>query len=381
MFSLFVFGQGEAQEYKVVSFEQVPTDLSARVGTTVRVDGEGKKCALLKVYVPDRIAKARGNTVGDIISEGMEKWVYLTDGSKEVELVFDQHYPLHIKFIDFDYPVLTQQFVYILKLAEVSGSNTNMAQSPIPSAPVTPTTTAPQPSEIPISSTSSSTASSGGGEVESFTVNGVTFEMMRVKGGSFMMGSEDGNSDEKPVHRENVSTFYIGKTEVTQALWKAVMGDDPSYFKGANRPVERVSWDDCQEFVDRLSRLTGKRFRLPTEAEWEYAARGGNLSWGYKYSGSDNIDRVAWYYDNSGKETHPVAQKLVDELSIYDMTGNVWEWTSDNYSDNYNSPRNSSTRVIRGGSWNDSASYCRVANRYYYSPGGRSNNLGLRLAF
>ncbi|MDE6279231.1 MAG: formylglycine-generating enzyme family protein [Paramuribaculum sp.] len=230
------------------------------------------------------------------------------------------------------------------------------------------------------SSGSRYSSSSGGGNVESFTVNGVTFEMVRVDGGSFMMGSYSGANDEQPVHSETVSTFYIGKTEVTQALWAAVMGNNPSYFRGETRPVEQVSWYDCQEFVERLSRLTGRIFRLPTEAEWEFAARGGTRSRGYTYSGSDDVYRVAWYAENSGATTHPVAQKLDNELGLYDMSGNVWEWTSDNYSSNYNSPRNSSNRVARGGSWGNSAPGCRVASRYFNSPGNRDADVGLRLA-
>lgn len=218
------------------------------------------------------------------------------------------------------------------------------------------------------------------GESETFTVNGVTFEMVKVPGGSFQMGSYSQYSNEQPVHTEVVGTFYIGKTEVTQRLWSAVMGNNPSRFRGENMPVENVSWYDCQEFVERLSRLTGRIFRLPTEAEWEYAARGGQKSRGYEYSGSNDIYRVAWYTDNSGETTHPVAQKLDNELGIYDMSGNVWEWCSDSYSSSYSSPCNSSDRVLRGGSWHSNAVYCRVANRHNYSPGNRSGIFGLRLA-
>lgn len=231
-----------------------------------------------------------------------------------------------------------------------------------------------------VSTGRASTSGAAGGNVESFTVNGVTFEMVRVDGGSFQMGSYSGDSDETPVHSESVSTFYIGKTEVTQALWAAVMGNNPSNFRGENRPVEMVSWFDCQEFVERLSRLTGRVFRLPTGAEWEFAARGGTRSRGYIYSGSDDVYRVAWYTENSGGSTHPVAQKLDNELGIYDMSGNVWEWTSDCYSSNYNSARSSSYRVYRGGSWNGIATYCRVAYRYVNSPGYRDYSIGLRLA-
>ena len=159
-------------------------------------------------------------------------------------------------------------------------------------------------------------------------------EMVFVKGGTFMMGAtpeqgSDAGDGEKPVHSVTVSDFYIGKYEVTQAQWKAVMGKNPSHYKGENRPVERVSWYDIQKFIEKLNAKTGKRYRLPTEAEWEYAARGGNQSKGYKYSGSNDIGSVAWYTNNSGDRTHPVGQKQPNELGLYDMTGNVWEWCSD----------------------------------------------------
>lgn len=220
------------------------------------------------------------------------------------------------------------------------------------------------------------------GSDETFTVNGVTFKMIKVNGGTYMMGSNEGyDSDEKPVHSEIIYDFSIGETEVTQGLWRAVMGSNPSYFTdNDNRPVESVSWEDCQTFISKLNDLTGKSFRLPTEAEWEYAARGGEMSKGYTYSGSDNINDVAWYYGNSSIKTHPVGQKQPNELGIYDMSGNVWEWTSDWYSSNYSSSRNSSYRVNRGGSWLSNASDCRVALRFYYAPGSRFNSLGLRLA-
>ncbi|MCQ2329195.1 MAG: formylglycine-generating enzyme family protein [Paludibacteraceae bacterium] len=226
-------------------------------------------------------------------------------------------------------------------------------------------------------------------EYETINVNGVTFRMVKVDGGTFQMGSNDGYSDEKPVHSVTLSSYYIGETEVTQALWQAVMGSNPSYFKGDNLPVEWVSWDYCQEFIKKLNQLTGKTFALPTEAQWEYAARGGNKSRGYEYSGSNNIDDVAWYYDNSSSETHPVGTKQANELGIYDMSGNVFEWCQDWYGSYPSSsqidpvgPSTGSSRVNRGGSWYHDAKDCRSANRDSNSPGSSNShgNLGLRLA-
>ena len=216
-------------------------------------------------------------------------------------------------------------------------------------------------------------------DIETITVNGVSFDMVRVEGGTFEMGSDDYDS-EKPVHSERVNDFYIGSTEVTQELWEAVMGRNPSYIRGGNLPVELVSWDDCQKFCNRLSDLTGRSFRLPTEAEWEYAARGGNCSRGYEYSGSNDIGSVAWYRSNSDKNIHPVASKNPNELGLYDMSGNVWEWTSDLWSSNYSSSRGGSRRVIRGGSVISDVDECRSADRYSFSPFTWAWIIGLRLA-
>lgn len=223
-----------------------------------------------------------------------------------------------------------------------------------------------------------------------FTVDGVSFTMVYVPGGTFTMGatSEQGSDaagDEKPTHSVMLSSYYIGQTEVTQALWTAVMGSNPSYFKGDSRPVEYVSWNDCQTFISLLNAKTGKNFRLPTEAEWEYAARGGH-SGGSKYAGSDNINNVAWYGDNSGVEIHNVATKSPNGLGIYDMSGNVWEWCQDWYGDyisssqtNPKGPSNGAFRVIRGGSWDNDAGYCRVSNRNGRTPSDSIDYLGLRL--
>ena len=225
--------------------------------------------------------------------------------------------------------------------------------------------------------------------------------MVAVEGGTFTMGataeqSSDAFSDEKPAHQVTLSSYCIGQTEVTQELWVAVMGYNPSYFTGnLQRPVEKVSWTSCQTFITKLNQLTGANFRLPTEAEWEYAARGGNKSQGYKYSGSNTIGNVAWYSDNaysvgsssSNYGTHPVATKAPNELGLYDMSGNVWEWCQDwngSYSSgsqyNPTGPTSGSNRVSRGGSWLSFAGNCRVSDRDFDAPSVMRNYLGLRLA-
>jgi formylglycine-generating enzyme required for sulfatase activity len=224
-------------------------------------------------------------------------------------------------------------------------------------------------------------------------VENVEIEMVYVAGGTFTMGctAEQGDdcfNGEKPAHQVTLNDYYIGKYEVTQAQWKAIMGNNPSHFKGCdNCPVERVSWHEIQEFISKLNQKTGKNYRLPTEAEWEYAARGGKQSKGYKYSGSDNADEVAWYDDNSNYETHPVGQKAANELGIYDMSGNVLEWCSDWYENYANAsqtnPKGSSTgslHVNLGGSWYSSVRNVRVSARDGDIPNNHNADLGFRLA-
>ena len=216
--------------------------------------------------------------------------------------------------------------------------------------------------------------------------------MVFVQGGLFTMWctSEQVDAcrdDEKPAHQVVLSDFYIGKYEVTQAQWKEVMGNNPSNFQGDNLPVENVSWEDVQFFITRLNTLTEHKYRLPTEAEWEYAARGGRHSRGYVYSGGNHIDEVAWYWENSSQTTNPVGMKMANELGIYDMSGNVWEWIND-WGGTYSSgqymdpqgPDLDSRRVIRGGSWHPGAAVGRVSLRSSRFPFLREYNLGFRLA-
>jgi formylglycine-generating enzyme required for sulfatase activity len=281
----------------------------------------------------------------------------------------------------------------------------------------------PQPPVATTTTTPTTTTTAGN---RTFTVNGVSFDMIAVKGGTFTMGSTDqyADSDEKIIHNVTVSDFMIGKFEVTQKLWKAVMGSNPSYFKGDNLPVENVSWNDAQEFIRKLNQQTGQNFRLPTEAEWEYAARGGTNTSLYNgeninkrgKNNSPNLDKLAWYGGNCGQNytsyagcdvsngydisgwsekqyndskggTHPVGLKQPNAYGLYDMLGNVWEWCQDWYGDyssgsqtNPTGPSSGSSRVLRGGSWYNYARYCRVSPRDGRYPDFRSDILGFRLA-
>jgi formylglycine-generating enzyme required for sulfatase activity len=213
-------------------------------------------------------------------------------------------------------------------------------------------------------------------------------EMLVIPPGNFEMGSNDSDSDEKPVHQVTIgAVFALGKTEVTQGQWKAIMGSNPSHFSscGDDCPVENVSWNDAQEFIQKLNARTGKQYRLPSEAEWEYACRAGTRQ---QYCGSDNLDSTGWYTQNSGYSTHPASRKQANAFGLYDMTGNVWEWVEDSYHDSYNgAPADGSAwsgdgakRVLRGGSWYYGPQDARAAYRDGDEPAIRSNINGFRLA-
>ena len=272
-------------------------------------------------------------------------------------------------------------------------SKTAIPQQAQPQQPVA----QPQPvSSMASSSTSGASSNMVGSSTSSSVItipvkDGISIEMVKVEAGSFNMGAtpemQNPDEDEKPVHRVTLTNnYYIGKYEVTQALWKTVMGNKSSRFKGDNLPVEKVSWNNCQKFISKLNKLTGKSFCLPTEAEWEFAARGGKKSRGYQYSGSNTLGDVAWYEGNSGSKTHAVGTKQPNELGIYDMTGNVYEWCQDWYGSYSSSPQTNpigavsgSCRVYRGGCWVSSARNCRTSYRGRRTPDFRYGFLGLRL--
>lgn len=225
------------------------------------------------------------------------------------------------------------------------------------------------------------------------TAFGLNMKLVKVTGGTFQMGSNEYNSYEQPVHSVTLSTFYLGKFELTQAQWRAVMGTSPSYFSDCDDcPVEHVSWYDVKEFIQKLNQASGRNYTLPTEAQWEYAAGGGATN-RTKWAGTNDensLGNYAWFSNNSNEQTHPVGSKSPNTLGLYDMSGNVWEWCEDDRHDGYqgapadggawiDSPRGSN-RMSRGGSWFYNPSFCRAAYRINRPPDRRANGLGFRVA-
>ena len=228
-------------------------------------------------------------------------------------------------------------------------------------------------------------------------VSGISFDMVYVKGGFFDMGSDTNSFErEDPIHKVKLDDFFMGQFPVTQAVWKAVMGEDnnPSFFQGDRRPVESVSWHKVQEFIQKLNQQSNELYRLPTEAEWEYAARGGRSSQGFVYAGSNKLWEVGWYFENSYGETKAVGQRRPNEQGLYGMSGNIWEWCQDWYLADYyeecanngvvinpQGPDGGDSRVIRGGGWGYDLRFCRSTYRNLIDPGNTFNALGFRLVF
>jgi len=397
LLSLLLSFGASAQKLAIESFSLAATDISAQ--TQQRRDLNDEPCALVKVQFVGDILDVEGNVIQPLAKKGNETWVYLTHGSRQMQVTAKNYLPLMIKFADYGVASVEKNRTYVLVLSQVGTSSNQADVSSTNSTSPTPRPTSP------------STPASN--DVITIPVkDGISIEMIKVEAGSFMMGAtsemKDPYDNERPVHQVTLTNdYYIGKYEVTQALWQAVMGNNPSHFQRnslsaktdslwqalmgckfyvKNYPVETVSWNDCQEFISKLNSLTGRKFRLPTEAEWEYAARGGKKSKGYQYSGSSKVYDVAWY---NTYEIHPVGLKQANELGIYDMTGNVSEWCQDWYgpysSSSQTNPTGASSgsqRVYRGGSRYDKARNCRLSCRFGSSQDNsyRSDILGFRLA-
>ena len=360
-----------AQELKVKSFSVAINDLSASVETVP--DKNGDPCALVKILLVDSIAKVEGFVLKTKSVSPTEKWVYLSNGAKEVRIMPTHYKPINVYFPDFGVKGVEGKRTYILDL---DGSNFASVS-------------------VPISLQSANPMSTPSGTVITISVkDGISIEMVKVEAGSFNMGAlydEDdivqkylGHSGDNEAHRVILTkNYFIGKYEVTQALWKVVMGGKT--YGDNNEPKGFVSWKDCQKFISKLNILTGKQFRLPTEAEWEYAARGGKKSCGYKYSGGNSLYEVAWSKGNSGSY-RVVGTRKPNELGIYDMSGNVSEWCYDWYGSYSSLPQANPTgadsgsyRVMRGGSFAYGEAQCKPSTRSYKDPNSRNYSFGFRL--
>ncbi len=364
-----------AQELTVKSFKLASSDLTAQ--TQPRKDLNDCNCALIKVGIGLQGVQFEGGIMGNVENKTGEYWVYMPQGNRQLKVKHANYAPVMVTFADYGMEKLENNRTYELIVVTypqyaITQNVTNQSLDSQQSTPQTHPTVSDNTISIPVK-------------------DGISIDMVRVEAGTFTMGAtpemKEPWDDEKPAHQVTLTNdYYIGKYEVTQALWQVVMGNNPSYFKGDNLPVEQVSWNDCHEFISKLNSITGKKFRLPTEAEWEYAARGGNKSRSYQYCGSNNISDVAWYGNNSENKTHAVGSKQANELGIYDMTGNVWEWCQDwngKYSGlSQTDPAGAARgdfRVIRGGGWYNDARDCRSSSRDINTPGNRYDYLGLRL--
>lgn len=341
-----------AQELTLKSLSIENGDMAA--SQYIRYDLSNMPCGLVKIQLDVEGAEFEGNVIGQTEYKAGEYWVYMSEGSYMLKVKHPQFVPLDINFRDYNIMRVGGRTTYRLVLYYDTSK--------------------------PISSMVG---------IETITVNGVSFNMVKIGSGTFMMGDDDSEVEsggEKPAHQVSLTGYEIGETEVTQELWEAVMGSNPSRYRGANLPVEQVNWDDCQTFINKLNEMTGRQFRLPTEAEWEFAACCGMKSRSMMYRRYNTIDKTAWYSENSGKRTHEVKTKRANEFGLYDMSGNVWEWCQDKYKDYQREPQSNPVgtigffRVSRGGGWQSNANQCRPAYRFRRHPTVRFDDLGLRLA-
>ena len=374
----------------IKSFKELSYDLDARI-VYAKTDQNGKTCALVKVVTTEGDFTFDNGYLGVVAAihkpELAEWWVYLPEKTMKLKIMHPVYGQLNESDDGFYYFPNTLKSATTYRM-ELTTRRKIVTYEPAPLdreeeiAPSTPT-----PAEIILQPKWSSEIT----PQQKQMLEKLISNMVKVDGGTFMMGAtpeqgKDAEKNEYPVHQVALSDYYMGKYEVTQEEWEAVIGNNPSKLKGLNLPVEKVSWDDCQGFIARLNQLTGLNFSLPTEAQWEYAARGGNKNMGYKYSGSNNIDEVRFH----SHKIQTVGAKMPNELGIFDMTGNVWEWCNDWYDEDYykTSPKENpigpltgSNRVARGGGTIVNKSFCRVSYRMRDYWGFLSaHKVGFRLA-
>ena len=437
-----------AQKLTVESFKLAPSDLTAH--TQPRKDLNDCNCALIKVGIALDGVKFDGGIMGKPVQKIGEYWVYMPKGVSMLQVLHKNYTPLMVNFYDYGIGKVESGATYVLTLKKpntiterqtqklrikysptsasvlvdnkfVKGTN-GIAETTLTvgqhsyivacdgyeSEEGTVKLKASAPSTIQITLLKESIVDNGISENNNQHIEDINEttdndrvaklleklndDMVYIEAVEFTMGATkeqkgEANSDEKPAHPVVLNCFNLCKYEVTQELWEAVMGDNPSHFKGKNLPVENVSWDDCLKFIMKLNELTGKKYRLPTEAEWEYAARGGSNSMHYKYSGGNSLEYVSWYFHNSMDKTHTVGMMKPNELGLYDMSGNVWEWCQDWYG-SYGKktayyptgPIKAYNKVFRGGGYDNGDTYCRCSYRNGTAPQNKFKNLGLRLA-
>lgn len=368
----------------IPEFELASSDLTAQLQP--RKDTNDKNCALVKVQFVGEVLDVEGNVVSPLGKHNNEVWVYMPQNSRQIKVITKNFLPIMVTFADFGVEKLEGNRTYVLVLNQ----NGNTVR---PTEPIAQSTVQQKPTTRLSSGTSGST-------ITIPVKDGISIEMVKVEAGTFVMGAtREGmryvkmDKKELPAHKVSLTKeYFIGKFEVTQLLWNTIMENNPSKNKGEKLPVEQVSWNDCQIFIAKLNRITGRKFRLPTEAEWEYAARGGNKSKGYLYSGSDIAEDVAWYNAVSGRRigsghSHKVGAKHANELGLFDMSANVYEWCQDIWVEYNNQeqidpvgPQKGINHVYRGGSWYTDVYKCYPSWRDYGNPDLRRDDLGFRLA-
>lgn len=368
----------------IPEFELASSDLTAQLQP--RKDTNDKNCALVKVQFVGEVLDVEGNVVSPLGKHNNEVWVYMPQNSRQIKVITKNFLPIMVTFADFGVEKLEGNRTYVLVLNQ----NGNTVR---PTEPIAQSTVQQKPTTRLSSGTSGSTLTIP-------VKDGISIEMVKVEAGTFVMGAtregmryEKMDKKELPAHKVSLTKeYFIGKFEVTQLLWNTIMENNPSKNKGEKLPVEQVSWNDCQIFIAKLNRITGRKFRLPTEAEWEYAARGGNKSKGYLYSGSDIAEDVAWYNAVSGRRigsghSHKVGAKHANELGLFDMSANVYEWCQDFWVEYNNQeqidpvgPQKGINHVYRGGSWYTDVYKCYPSWRDYGNPDLRRDDLGFRLA-